>query len=368
MIRHTAYKGCESFGRSVQQPSISCTITIGFLQFLKSVLGTTLPVLVAFTCGCMKTSHDEIKENHKTLTYEAEIRLMNAGDGTIPYGSTISVFIFNSDSLGYLDAFQSITNIEDRRIRISSTGGNKKVFVCCNVNLQEDDILNIRTIHDLKKEICMLEDMSRQHPFMVGQIDITAGDTKTIDAILKPLTSEIILRSVSCNFSGTSYEGARITEAKVYLTNVSAQCSLADTTRSSQRFINIGMLNMSDVSRFNDPDIVIQNLSGDISVENMRTDISLLCFQNCMKDESLGSPFTRMVLEGRILGETFYWPIAINRTEQGEGISLNTRHVFDLMIRRKGSRDPDEDIFIENSDIVMEVREWKEKLEYSIEF
>lgn len=366
MIEHTAYKGCKSFGRSTQQ-SISCTITIGFSSFLRSVLGATLSLLVAFTCGCTKEGEYADKHIFGRTIGDIDIRFKSDGIHA-PQGSVLDIFIFNSDSLGYLDSYQRFKDIDDERILISSTGGYKKILIYCNANINEENIIKVRTIEDLEKEFCMLEDMSRQYPFMVGIANIRAGDTEAIDVTLKPMTSEIILRSVSCNFSGTSYEGARITEAKVYLTNVSAQCSLADTTRSSQRFINIGMLNMSDVSRFNDPGIVIQNLAGDISVENMRTDISLLCFQNCMKDESLGSPFTRMVLEGRILGETYYWPIAINRTEQGEGISLNTRHVFDLMIRRKGSRDPDEDIFIENSDIVMEVREWKEKLEYSIEF
>ena len=293
---------------------------------------------------------------------------MNDGDGAIPYGSTINVFIFNSDSLGYLDAFQSLRNLDDSKIRISSTGGDKKVFICCNVDIEEEEILKIRTIHDLKKVFCMLEDMSRQHPFMVGIVDITAGDTGITDVTLKPMVSEITLRSVGCNFSGTSYEGAAITEGKVYLTNVNAQCSLADTSVSVQRFINIGMLNQVDVNRFIDPDLVTQKLEDEISEVTMRTDISLHCFQNCMKDESLGSPYTRMVLEGKIQGETYYWPLTINRTGNGEGICHNTRHVFDLMIRRKGSRDPDEDIFIEDSDVTMEVREWKEKVEYCIEF
>ena len=93
-----------------------------------------------------------------------------------------------------------------------------------------------------------------------------------------------------------------------------------------------------------------------------------MCFHNYCKEESPGSPFTRLVVEGKIQGEKYYWPLTVNRTADGEGVRNNTRHVFDLTIRRKGSLTPDEDIFIENSETILEVEQWKEMEEHRVGF
>jgi hypothetical protein len=85
-------------------------------------------------------------------------------------------------------------------------------------------------------------------------------------------------------------------------------------------------------------------------------------------DEGPGTPYTRLVLEGKIKGETYYWPVAINRTGDGLGIEANTRYVFDFTIRRKGVRDPDTELYINGSETMMEILQWKEKEEYSVAF
>lgn len=367
MIRHTAYEGCKSFGRSIQQ-SISCTITIGFSSFLRSVLGTTLSTLAAFTCGCIEKEQDIMNIEQDENIEEIEIEFKSEGYYRLTRESVLDIFTFNADSLGHLDAYQRVQNINNGKLIISSTGGPKKIFIYGNANLNKEDLLNIKTMNDLQKAFCRLEDIRREHPFMIGIADIRTGGMINHIINLKPMISEIILRSVCCDFSGTSYEGAHISDAKVYLTNVNAQCSLADTSITVQRFINMGMLNTSDIGRFAEPDIILQTLDRDIRGERIRTDICLICFQNCCKDESMGSPFTRIVLEGKIQGETYYWPLSINRTEQGKGISDNTRHVFDLTIRRKGCQDPDEEIFIDDSYILMDVAQWQEKEENTVMF
>ena len=86
--------------------------------------------------------------------------------------------------------------------------------------------------------------------------------------------------------------------------------------------------------------------------------------------EGPGTPFTRLVIEGKIRGETFWWPIEINREDgtQVPGIHRNCRYVFDIVITRKGNKDPDTAIGKETADIRMETRPWNEKEEQVIPF
>ena len=87
-----------------------------------------------------------------------------------------------------------------------------------------------------------------------------------------------------------------------------------------------------------------------------------------LQQTDVGSPFTRLVIEGKIQGETWYWPIDINRDEAGVGIERNSRYVFDIILRSKGTKDPDTPASPEMTEIKFETRKWKEKDGYHVEF
>jgi hypothetical protein len=88
------------------------------------------------------------------------------------------------------------------------------------------------------------------------------------------------------------------------------------------------------------------------------------------EEEGPGSPFTRLVIQGVLDGEVWYWPIDINRGEgrSPEGIAGNCSYSFDIKLTRKGSADPDTAIKTESATIIMEVEKWEEKEEYSVAF
>lgn len=363
MTKKTAYKG-----RIVPVPSDylhkTCTI-ISVLSLLAPVPGISLPVIAAFTCGCQKVVSIMETEGQENMI---------AFDMTLDEGYSkedirqISVFVFNTDSLGRLDTYQEFSGQEDGRIRAATTGGRKLMVLCANLRISDEELSGISTAEDLKECSFMLEDTQREYPLMLGAVETETGAGVSPTVHMTPMTSEIVLRSVTCSFAGTPYEGELITDPRVYLINVNAQCSLSESSKDIRRLINIGMLNESDIRSFIEPDIICQELEHDIGESASNRSISLLCFHNFCEDESPGSPFTRMVIEGKIQGSTYYWPITINRTDGGQGVRNNSRHVFDLKIRQKGSLDPDTELSFEDCLGIMEIREWNEKEAYTIFF
>lgn len=363
MKQHTAYEG-----RIV--PSLhdllSCTIKSEFSLHCSLYLSISLLALAAFTCGCSQMITDDNEEIHKKCCTKIQIEWEN--NPMDDEFETLDIFTFNDDSLGYLDSYQRIKELQDNQTHISSTSGKKKITICSNLRLGDEEIASINSINDLERHSYMLEDLRRSAPFMIGT---AITDTRTEDSPvvrMKPMTSEIVLKSVRSCFTGTPYAGEHITEAKVYLINVNAQCHLTDSKQEAQRFINIGMLNNTDMEPFKESDLIIQRIEENISDERLDTDISLVCFHNFCEDESPGSPFTRMVLEGRIQGTTYYWPVTINRSDTGQGVKNNTRHVFDLTIRRKGSLNPDEELSVEDCKAIMEIEQWRETDGYTVKF
>ena len=329
---------------------ITCTIISGTHSKLQPVLGISLPVVAAFLCSCEMNADLEtaISRQQDAVCLTLECR---SSSDNIGYAHTLT---FNADSLGWLECYQYIEEIENCSINITSTEGKKHSYIYANVNLSKDDIAAVKTAEDLEKLSCHLEDVQRGMPPMTGFASIDSGCGACAE--MRNLLSEIELKSICCDFSGTSYEGESITDARIYLTDVNAEVSLSGKSKHVRRVINAGRLCPDDLDRFADPEMIARDLGQDIGKNRIIAGITLYCFHNDSSEDGPGSPFTRMILEGRIQGTTYYWPITINRDNGGNGISRNCRYVYDLTIRRKGCLDPegeiDEDIYVDSEEKV----------------
>ena len=136
-----------------------------------------------------------------------------------------------------------------------------------------------------------------------------------------------------------------------------------------ERILNHGHLDEDDLTSLAQPSLLLQELDEDISENVMRPDVRLLCYPNNSSYESPGSPFTRLVIEGKIEGTTYYWPININRPPYGDGgIERNCRYEYDIVIRNKGNADPDTPVETDDISMNMKVTKWKEIEEYPVRF
>ena len=179
----------------------------------------------------------------------------------------------------------------------------------------------------------------------------------------------MVLRSLGCNFKGKGYENEALKNIKVYLTNVNAEYPLfPNEAYMSRRLVNRGGLDMRDLSLFKEQESIMQKLEYDISNASVNTDIRLRCYPNEAEEEAVGTAFTRLVVEGEIAGEIYYWPVNINRTDGGRGISRNCRYIYDIIITGLGNKDPDIPIETGFAEINMKVDPWEEKEDYGLHF
>ena len=125
---------------------------------------------------------------------------------------------------------------------------------------------------------------------------------------------------------------------------------------------------MSDVNGFSAPESIFRDIGKEIGINTIKPAITLRCYPNEIEEESPGGSFTRIVIEGKVDGKTYYWPININRNNNGTGVNRNSRYIYDIRIRRLGSEDPDFAIEPEDADIKLEIEEWEEKEEYGVRF
>lgn len=333
------------------------SFTILFTFFLNRGACFTFLIVPAlfFSCIKIKSDADDGSKGQVETIVKTKINSLDNIE-------VLDALIFESS--GKLDCYQRIIS-HGSSCEIASSSGSKQIFLVANSKYDRDEWAKIRNLSTLKDIYVELETERHDSPVMTSLLNVTAGDQVNIS--LLPLRSEVRLNSIRCDFSNEAYYNEILTDVKIYLTNVNANCSLVTNEQSSSsRFINTGMLDIGYLSLFEEQDMVMQSI--DIDIGNVTTKIqrSLFCYANQPIEESVGSPMTKLVIEGKIGGHTYYYPIKIN--PQGGGIARGCRYNFDIVLTRTGVTDPDGELNEEDIEINMEVEEWKEKNGYIVSF
>lgn len=347
------------------------TVSLKSLLIL-SVVTLTAPVFQ----GCNDSSHPQDSDFTEVQTRASvKIAVRKPNDAQT---HTLDALLFNDDQLQRIDCYQQMTWNGQESVLVGSCAGNKIVLLCANLGWDKDVWRQYPSFPAAGAARVNLEDEEREFPVMVGCMRMHAGDQTPIK--LERLTSEVVLRSVSCDFSGKPYAGEQITDARVYLTNLNATCSLMPGEKETiERIINHKGLIQEDIKALKDSTLVVKHI-GDFGQVRIHPSASLLCYPNTSREESLGTPMTRLVIEGKIQGETWYWPLDINRNgadgvgadDSGGvtdyGVGRNCRYVFDVTITGKGTKDPDRPVTREMAETIFKIEQWNEKEEYSVAF
>ena len=284
----------------------------------------------------------------------------------------MDMLVFRNDRLQYLECWQRVPFEGSGEVAVASTTGEKILMACSGLESTPEDWMWISSISSLADAWTALEKETRDSPVMSGSCGFHAGRSTGArpELALRRISGEIHLRTLKCNFKGRPYEGEKLSDIHIYLTNVNASCRIWNDPGTATRIINQGRLVEEDIARFEDQSLVYQMIEKEVGAEGITTDIRLRCYPNMAEEEGPGSPFTRLVIQGKLDGEVWYWPIDINRGEghSPEGIDGNCIYTFDIELTRKGSADPDTAIKTGSANIMMEVEKWEEKEEYSVVF
>lgn len=331
-----------------------------FLPFLG--LHTLMNFLPAFLYGCTAPQAMPPPET-ETVTKVS----MEAVSGDM---EEMDIFVFKDDRLQRLDCYQKVTAPASWNNEIVSGYGERIIAVFANSGKDVMDWAGISSLSYLSRQTVSLEEESLKHPFMSGTVKIAAGKESRYNTLdIRPLLSIVELRSICCDFRGRPYAGEPLEDVRVYLTNVNAECRvLEESDILPSRILNAGRLREEDISSLKAPDLIVREIGQSIGTKPVYPGIQLICYPNNSATESPGTPFTRLVIEGKVQGETFYWPLNINKDDGGYGIGRNEKYIFDITITRKGTKDPDLPVSTEDIDIILNIGKWDEKEDCEVLF
>jgi hypothetical protein len=270
--------------------------------------------------------------------------------GSIPPAG-LDIFVFKDGAVKSLDSYCRQGYGGAGIASVVSGSGDRLVAMISGARLRADQIASVHCYEDLESLYVSLEDEASGSPVMSGETVICAGTEGPWNIVLEPLLSKVEVVGLSVKLKG-QYAGKRLTNVQAYLINVNGSCQplRRDGFRPVEIF-NSGRLRESDLGKMSSPQLlnltprVSREMDGEVTYETF----SLYCYPNDVLEESSGSPFTRLVIQGEIDGQTYYYPVPINRPGYGyaagkQGVCRNVNYVMDIHISRPGSLSPDEDM------------------------
>ena len=273
--------------------------------------------------------------------------ILSTRAGAFPLPSEADVFVYDAKT-GLLDAWQKVAP-GGGRAQIRSTSGMRHAVVLSGFDtntLTYDDILSYKSLINVVQDIAH-EDPA--HPVMSGECTFNAGKGSVFGVELTPLLCRVRLDKLEVDFTGRPYAREELTDIKVYLINVSGRCGILDKEASPPtEIVNCGRYDPALTSLMAHPEL----LGGTFGTQGS----TMYCYP-CRGEEGVaGRPVTRLVVEGKIRGNTYYYPIDIAGGTVERGISYN----YSLRITRTGGTDPDSPLKSGTVDIHLETDDWNE--------
>lgn len=338
-----------------------------------ALLATALLLLiniapVFYSC----TKYDEQKKHNIEMSGDLAGNILKSR--TISFTSSCSVrtldlFIFNDDKFRMLDSYMRAYSPNTNGIQSASCSGDKILFALANCKVDSTALMGLNSYSELTKLYAELEDEAPSDPVMTYECQFDAASDTYCIAALEPVLAEVVLNSISCNFSDRPYKGKKLENVRVYLTNVCSRYPIAgQSSTGPEGIINYGQMNQDEIEGLSDPGILHRELDIPIGAEIIYPDIKLYCFPNTAEYEDLGTRFTRLVIEGTIDGVKTFYPININRNKEGVGIERNTSYSYDIRITRRGVNSPDQPIEIEEFECSLHISDWNIKSRRTITY
>lgn len=330
---------------------------LSFAAVMKTLLAAaaTISCCMMMLSGCQKeTAPQRPSRERQCLVLETKSALSRS--------DSAEVFVYNDDHLRRLDTYQKVP-LKDGRATVAYTPGDKLMAFLSNGPSRAylwQETNSFAYIESLEADFAL----EREGAHIMSGICRHPRE-KSVE--LEPLVSQVILRSIRCDFSQRPYHGATLTEGKVYLTNASSICKIFSFDDFPTRgTLNTGGLNALDLSHLNSPALLYGELPKEIGKEKVYVDKILYCYPNTNIEDTPLTPFTRLVVEGKINGQLWYYPININRrgigpTQGLEGVDRGKSYIYDLTILRTGTTDPDSPITPFEVKITCSVAPWVEK-------
>lgn len=281
-----------------------------------------LPAFLFLACTPQMLPEEPAPAARKTQIY------INAVGKTSIQG--LDLLFFQDAPLFRLDAYQHLNGVSGGRVTGTSSTAARKVVILSNYPVDAYAWSGVRCLGSLADLPFRLEDEDPAAPMLYGESE--AGSMGRV--VLRPMLAKITLRSIACEFSERPYAGERLQDVRAYLTYASQECRPFAPEDPPSSWLNAGRLDEAGTAALSHPEAVLQTLSTSLG-GRIYPSAGFYCYPNPSDGAAFGSPVTRLVIEGKLRGTTYYYPIDL------PGLEADVQYRMDVTLTRAGTTDPD---------------------------
>lgn len=294
------------------------------------------------------------------LNFEGETRLpglpSQKDDDCI---TSLDIFVFNEN--GSLDAYRHSGTLGTGNFLIETTQGKKTVSVVANAH--DMSLGSILSYNDLVKVSSLLKNEKQKEFTMYGEAPCTVNENAEATVTISRLVAKIAVSGIKTDFAGTPYEGKELTDCKLYVINAHGKKQLGNNGAGNPELVlNKYKCIPSDVSSMTQPVLLKDDLKVSVNDAVYNSPHSFYVYSNETDDVK---ECTKLVLEGKLDGKVWYYPILVNQKGYGYkssnghfGVRPNTYYSYGITILRQGSPDPNVPLDPGTLDLTINVAEW----------
>lgn len=281
-----------------------------------------LPAFILASCTLIDAPESTVPGMRK-----AQIYILPAGNATV---RSLDLLFFQDEPLFLLDAWQHFDALQGNRVTAAASSAARSFVALSGYPAGSSAWSGIRSRESLADIRFRLEDEDPEAPLLCGEGE--AGGTRTLT--LRPMLARITLNSIGCDFSTRPYAGERLTDVRAYLTWASRECRPFVAEDTPVSWINAGRLDEVETAILSHPETVLGDLAPSLG-GRIYPRRSFHCYPNPSDGSEFGRPVTRLVIEGKLRGVTYYYPIDL------PGLEANVQYRMDVTLTRAGTTDPD---------------------------
>lgn len=280
---------------------------------------------------------------------------------------TLEVFVFRvnegAPDDGVLDGYRKFTGAELgnlTNLEIQTTTGNKMIYAVANSHRVNWKGVNTRKLFEEQRALLEQDDV--RNFIMSGGTQAQLQLASSVSFSIKRMVARVKVNSITTAFAGGPYEGMPLEDVKMYLIHVQADKFIFNGVGDNFKILNNGRYVESDAALCTMPGMIYDVVSSPIYDDGYTVPHYFYCYENTLQSEQGGNKFTRIVIEGKLNGINYYYPVPIKE------VTRNSCYSLDITIKRPGSLDPNTDVEKGTLLATMSVLDWNVIGDNNVEF
>ena len=297
-----------------------------------------MAAVAAISCSEKEVELPAHEAEDELVTFSVSVpglETKSIGDTDEKNVNSLQVIVFNKNGVYEASAYGRGTALS-----LTCTTGEKRMVALVNCNMEE----GLANFDEFAARQLLLKDSGPGDLVMLGDSTLTVVNNKPINLDVEYLSSKIVLESVTLNMYNQQHKQLPFAIKSVFLTNVAGDRLYVNESEPTTWYHQDRYDKQNTLPFLYDSLAEGQALADGDTYE---TPHYFYCYPNQTSTK------TRLVIEAEIGGQTYYYPIIVNK------VLPNNQYSYNVVLTRLGVDSPDANLDRSAYTVRITMKDWK---------